>query len=93
MELLEALLVKNTKASERASLSGMDEFAWTAVGYTIHNVYCLLENYFLRISKFFENGLDLAAWHAQVIERMTLNIPGVRARPLRSIVHGAHRRA
>ncbi len=76
--LLQSLLAKNRRATERASLSDEDEFAWAAVGYTIHNVYCLFENYFLRISKFFENGLDPSTWHAQLVERMTLEIPGLR---------------
>ena len=78
MSLLFGLLEKNRRASERAALAGVDEFAWVAVGYTIHNIYCLFENYFLRISKFFENGLDSSAWHAQLVERMTLEIPGLR---------------
>jgi hypothetical protein len=76
--LLQSLLAKNRRATERASLSGEDEFTWAAVGYTIHNVYCLFENYFLRISKFFENGLDPSTWHVQLVERMTLEIPGLR---------------
>ncbi|MGA2547874.1 MAG: hypothetical protein ABSF43_15085 [Rectinemataceae bacterium] len=76
--LLDALLEKNRRAIERTVGLGADEFAWAAVGYTIHNIYCLFENYFLRVSKFFENGLDPAAWHAQLVERMTLEIPGLR---------------
>jgi len=76
--LLDALLEKNRRAIERTVGVGDDEFAWAAVGYTIHNIYCLFENYFLRVSKFFENGLDPAIWHAQLVERMTLDIPGLR---------------
>jgi hypothetical protein len=76
--LLDSLLGKNRRALERTVGLGADEFAWSAVGYTIHNIYCLFENYFLRVSKFFENGLDPAAWHAQLVERMTLEIPGLR---------------
>lgn len=58
IELLHALQTKHAKAAERALLAKEDDLIWAAVGYTIHNIYCLLENYFLRISKFFENGLD-----------------------------------
>ena len=76
--LLETLMEKNRRATERARLADADEFAWAAVGYTIHNLYCLFENYFLRIAKFFENGLDSSSWHAQLVERMTLEIPGLR---------------
>jgi hypothetical protein len=77
-ELLQALLAKNLRATERAEMQPGDEFAWAAVGYTIHNIYCLFENYFLRVSKFFENSLDQSNWHAQLVERMTLEIPGLR---------------
>jgi hypothetical protein len=73
-----ALLEKNRRASERAAISGDDEFAWSAVGYTIHNIYCLFENYFLRIAKFFENGLDPSSWHADLVKRMTLTIQEIR---------------
>jgi hypothetical protein len=76
--LLSSLVEKNRRASDRAALAGADEFSWVAVGYTIHNIYCLFENYFLRISKYFENGLDPSSWHAQLVERMTLAIPGIR---------------
>ncbi|MEI6874108.1 MAG: antitoxin [Spirochaetota bacterium] len=78
--LLEQLLGKHAKASERAELAGSDELAWAAVGYTIHNIYCLFENYFLRISKFFGNGLDAGSWHAELIEGMCLELPGTRPR-------------
>ena len=47
--LLQSLLAKNRRATERASLLDEDEFAWAAVGYTIHNVYCLFENELSRI--------------------------------------------
>ena len=49
-----------------------------ALGYTIHNIYNLLENYFLRISKFFENSLDPLSWNRDLIEHMRLDIDGVR---------------
>jgi hypothetical protein len=77
-KLLESSLLKNRRATERAALKGDDEFAWAAVGYTIHNMNCLFENYFPRIAKFFEYGLDPAAWHSQLVGRMTLEIPGLR---------------
>ena len=49
-----------------------------ALGYTIHNIYNLLENYILRISKFFENSLDPLSWNRDLIEHMRLDIDGVR---------------
>jgi hypothetical protein len=80
IDLLQKLQTKLDKAAERASLEPADELAWAAVGYTIHNLYCLFENYFLRISRFFENGLDSGSWHAQLVERMCIEVPDIRPR-------------
>jgi len=40
--------------------------------------YTCLETLFLRISQFFENNLSTDRWHADLLEKMTLNIDGVR---------------
>lgn len=55
-----------------------NEHDWVALGYTIHNLYNALENYFLRIAKFFENSLESPTWHRDLVDRMTLSIEGVR---------------
>jgi len=80
IELLRTLQSKHFKAVERASIAENDELLWAAVGYTIHNLYCLFENYFLRISKFFENGLDSGSWHSELVDRMCVEIVGLRPR-------------
>lgn len=38
----------------------------------------MIESYFLRISKFFENGLPSKAWQKALADRMSLEIPGLR---------------
>jgi hypothetical protein len=78
LEMLQELKRLNRRAMERVERDERDELDWAALGYTIHNIYNLLENYFLRISKFFENALDPTTWHKDLIERMTLSIEGVR---------------
>lgn len=80
MELLQALQTRHSKAVERATVAEHDELLWAAVGYTIHNIYCLFENYFLRITKFFENGLDSSSWHAELVTRMCVEVSGTRPR-------------
>lgn len=55
-----------------------DEFDYSALGYTLHNLYNSLESYFLRIAKFFENNIDKASWHKDLINRMMLEIEGYR---------------
>jgi hypothetical protein len=77
IELLHALQTKHAKAAERALLAKEDDLIWAAVGYTIHNIYCLLENYFLRISKFFENGLDSSSWHALFLDSLSIIAKGL----------------
>ena len=42
--------------------------------------YTCLETAFLRISQFFENALDAARWHEQLLRAMTWTVPGVRER-------------
>jgi hypothetical protein len=40
--------------------------------------YTCLETLFFRVSQFFENNLRKERWHADLLERMTLQIEGVR---------------
>jgi hypothetical protein len=78
MSLLDDLAEKNRKALQRIEGGSTEELDWAALGYTIHNIYNLLESYFLRISKFFENSLDPLSWHRDLVQHMMLDIEGVR---------------
>jgi len=78
LDLLENLKQKKERAWQRVEQGSFEELDWAGLGYTIHNIYNLLENYFLRISKFFENSLDPLSWHKDLIEHMRLDIEGVR---------------
>ena len=42
------------------------------------NYYTAVETLFLRVSQAFENNLDTARWHADLLDKMTLHIEGVR---------------
>lgn len=44
--------------------------------------YTCLETAFVRVAKYFENNLDTSRWHADLLERMIVNIPEVRPRML-----------
>ncbi len=76
--ILEDLFEKNRLVTRKINALEPDEFDWAALGYTIHNIYNLMENYFLRVAKFFENNIDQDAWHRSLIDRMALEIPGFR---------------
>ena len=44
----------------------------------LENYYTCLETIFLRISQSFENRLDPARWHNDLLRKMTLEIEGIR---------------
>lgn len=75
---LKRLLPQNKKAYERIAQGAADEIDYGALGYTITRLYGLVENYFLRISKFFENNVPKESWHKTLLDRMALNIEGLR---------------
>lgn len=75
---LSVVAAENTRAWERLQNGANDQLDWAALGYTIHNVYGVIENYCLRVAKFFENGLDRDGWHRHLLHRMTLAIGTLR---------------
>ena len=44
----------------------------------LENYYTCLETIYLRISQSFENKLEAARWHNDLLQKMTLEIEGVR---------------
>jgi hypothetical protein len=68
------------RASLRVEASAWaDELDLMVLGGCLHSLYNAFEAYFLRIAKFFENNVDQQAWHRDLLDRMTLEIPGTRA--------------
>jgi len=55
-----------------------DNFDLIVLAEIITDYYTCLETAFLRISKAFENNLEKHRWHANLLERMVIEIPGVR---------------
>ena len=49
-----------------------------AIGYLLHNFYNGCESIFRMIAAFFENDLEPGTWHADLLRRMRLEIPGYR---------------
>jgi hypothetical protein len=70
----------NERALARIEAGSQDSLDYAALGYTIHNIYGLIENACLRIAKFFENGLPREAWHRELLDRMLVDIQNVRPR-------------
>ena len=78
IEQMSALLEKYERVKQKLAGIEPDEFDYIALAYMITNLYDHLENYFLRISKAFENQLDPPQWHKQLLLRMPLEIEGLR---------------
>lgn len=68
----------NTQAWQRIQEGASHQLDWSALGYTLHTVYTAMENYFLRICKAFENNLPTESGHRELLQRMELEIPGLR---------------
>ena len=49
-----------------------------SMGYQLHNLYGAFEQVFEEVARFFEKRIDDAAYHADLIRRMQLDIRGVR---------------
>ena len=75
---LQSVVAENARAWERITLGANDRLDWAALGYTIHNIYGVIESYCLRVAKFFEKGLEGESWHRELLRRMTLEIPSLR---------------
>ena len=68
-----------------SSTSGTDEAM--VVAQTLSNYYTCLETLFLRISQFFENGIDSKRWHQTLLDKMVLEIPDFRPRVISDTTH------
>jgi hypothetical protein len=56
-----------------------DEEKLIVLAYRLHNLYNAFENIFQNIAATFENSLDDSArWHAQLLQRMNLDVMPVR---------------
>ena len=49
-----------------------------SMGYQLHNLYGAFEQLFEEVARFFENRIDEARYHADLIRRMQLEIRGIR---------------
>ena len=78
IELLDELCEQNSRAVGRVESGAIDDLDYAALGYTIHNLYSLFENYALRIAKTFENDVDQGTRHRDLVKRMTIKIATVR---------------
>ena len=55
-----------------------DRIAAIVVADALSRYYTAAETVFVRIARFFENSLGESRWHADLLQRMAMAIPGVR---------------
>ena len=68
---------KYTNFSEKRDVFP-DNFDLVVLAEIITDFYTCLETAFVRISKAFENNLEKERWHTNLLERMIIEVPGVR---------------
>lgn len=56
-----------------------DDSALVVAGY-LETYYTALETFFVRVSGYFENDLPPGGWHASLLEKMNLEIEGLRTK-------------
>ena len=54
----------------------------------IESYYTCLETAYQKISQYFENHLSPSRWHAELLEKMTLNIEGIRIPAVSEVAYG-----
>ncbi len=60
------------------------------IGYYLHNLYNAFENIFQNIADVFENSAeDLERWHAQLLERMRLDVMPLRPAVIDDVAYDA----
>lgn len=78
-----------TPTEHTAIVQTVKQFDPDAHIYLFVDFYTCLETGFVRISKFFENNLESARWQSHLLERMTIDVPGVRKRVISDETYSA----
>ena len=66
------------RIEERRGTGARGPEAVDSMGYQLHNLYGAFEQLFEEVARFFENRVDDARYHADLLRRMQLDVRGVR---------------
>jgi len=80
MAVLQKILAYYDEFTEENSSNMKTKENGIVISEIASNFYTCLETVFFRISRFFENSLDPARWHKEVLRKMTVTVPGIRER-------------
>ena len=62
-----------------AKIKTDDEAILESIAYQIHNLYCATEDLLKIIASCFENNISNSGqWHSLLLQRMSMEIPGIR---------------
>jgi hypothetical protein len=80
-ERVEAIYSKlgHARDSTLPRIGRTDDSALVVAGY-LETYYTALETFFVRVSGYFENDLPQGRWHSTLLEKMNLEIEGVRTK-------------
>lgn len=78
MERLQILEEKRRLVKAKIARIEPDEFDHIALACTISNLYGIMEDYFTRVAKRFENRIESQTWHRDLPRRMATRIPEIR---------------
>jgi ribonuclease HepT-like protein len=68
-----------TALENEIGLLGKTSTSALIIAGLLENYYTCIETIFVRISQFFENNLEPGRWHTDLLQKMTLEVEGVRA--------------
>jgi len=74
------MAVIHQKLLDRATrLSADDDIILESIAYQIHNLYGTVEDLLKIVASCFENNISSTSqWHSVLLQRMTMEIPGIR---------------
>lgn len=75
MEYIEKQIDELYNNLEKSNVLDKDK---AALGYYLHNLYNAIESILKCIAGFFENSINGAGWHTDLLKRMTFNIEDIR---------------
>ena len=87
---LETIAAIYSELERRPLAADTDDDTLIVIAYHLHNLYNVFENIFQSIAAVFENSVDdVGRWHAQLLERMRLDVMPLRPAIIDDVAYDA----